>query len=35
MLKTLLCKLHLGHHWLAAADPDGSLAPALHEMRKV
>jgi Prophage protein (DUF1660) len=25
MLKTLLCKLNLGHHWLAAADPDGSL----------
>ena len=24
MFKTLLCKLHLGHHWLAHEDPDGA-----------
>ena len=25
MLNTLLCKVNLGHHWLAQADPDGTL----------
>ena len=25
MLTTLLCKLNLGHHWLAQADPEGTL----------
>lgn len=25
MLTTLLCKLNLGHHWLAQAGPDGTL----------
>ncbi|MDQ0691519.1 hypothetical protein [Arthrobacter sp. W4I7] len=24
MLKTLLCKINVGHHWVAAADPDGN-----------
>ena len=24
MLKTLLCKVNLGHHWLAETDPDGN-----------
>ena len=25
MLTTLLCRLNLGHHWLAQAGPDGAL----------
>ncbi|MFJ6155784.1 hypothetical protein ACIQF8_07375 [Pseudarthrobacter sp. NPDC092184] len=24
MLKTLLCKINLGHHWVAEADRDGN-----------